>query len=84
MAVSSSKFLWELARAAKADDSTKVDKVHCGKRSRSVQPAQGREGYSMPALLRGVMGAQQVCEQACSYSHMRPWDTAGTNRLSHK
>lgn len=36
----------------------------------------------MPALPWGVMGAQQVCEQACSYSHRRPGDTVGMNRLS--
>jgi hypothetical protein len=43
-AVYSSKFLWELAHAARAGDS-KVDKVYRGKCSRSVQPAPGCEGH---------------------------------------
>ena len=44
------------AHETKAGDSTKVDKVHCGKHSRSVQPAQdwdgpaqGWEGHSSPS-----------------------------------
>jgi hypothetical protein len=45
-AVYSSKFLWELACATKAGDSTKVSKVYFGKRSRSVQPAQGWERHT--------------------------------------
>jgi hypothetical protein len=45
-AVYSSKFLVEVARATKAGDSKRVDKVHCGKHSRAVQPAQSWEGHS--------------------------------------